>query len=170
MTIELKGGATTEDPRLDRIVAVAWLAGVCEGEGSFGVTNAGSANGAAMRVRMTDEDVVRRCQAVAGVGSVTGPTVYAEPRKPTWQWSVYRRDDLLPLLEAIRPFMGQRRGARIDDLLERLRRGDGRSRPFVHGTAAGYHRHRDHGEEACGPCRLAHAEKCRRQRRRHAVT
>lgn len=43
-------------------------------------------------------------------------------------------------------------GQRIEELPRR------RTRPIVHGTEAGYQRHRRHGETACAACKRANAD------------
>lgn len=104
----------------------AWLAGIIEGEGTI-VWHA--VNSVAINVFMTDEDVLQRCHAVSGVGTLRGPyTATRRPsQKPIWKWSVTRADDVVTFLTAIRPWMGQRRTARIDLALDRLANTRGRA-------------------------------------------
>jgi WhiB family redox-sensing transcriptional regulator len=44
------------------------------------------------------------------------------------------------------------------------RRAASRTSPIEHGTARGYNAHKSRHEEACGPCKIAHAERQRRFR------
>ena len=130
----------------------AWLAGLYEGEGSlFGFSNSRTAG--ALRIGMTDEDVIHRCREVMGVGHVTGPREQRPPRKPIWTWSVYQRSDLLMVVEAILPYLGERRRQRVIEVRQRLVLGDGRRRPVEHGTRRGYDRHYRERTPLCEPCR-----------------
>jgi hypothetical protein len=104
---------------------LAWLAGLLEGEGYFGIgVRKATAKNRQLRdsktpritLTMTDEDVVRRAHALAGVGKVYGPYARGE-WKPQWSWMVANRKDALPLMEKLRPHMGQRRAAKIAEIL-----------------------------------------------------
>lgn len=105
-----------------------WLAGIIEGEGSFSIKGRNRDN-LSVKVKMTDEDIVRRCHAVAGVGNVSGPhttigptgTAFrkdGEPYAQTWAWVVGRQVDASALMMTLYPLMGQRRQARIRELLD----------------------------------------------------
>jgi len=97
--------------------ALAWL---LEGEGSF-MVNKGRNNSRkrwpVVVLKMTDEDIVRGAAKLAGVGRVYGPYCPAPPRKPFWSWQVWVKADSLALMRNVRPYMGQRRGAKIDEIL-----------------------------------------------------
>lgn len=143
----------------------AWLAGLLEGEGHIGVFEKRSTTGRMyptlrLQLNMTDEDVVRRAHTVAGVGGVRGPlTPSQENRKPVWSWTVYRRDDVVQVLGLIRPWMGQRRGDRIDEALAAYERS---GRPsWRHGTRQGYEKHRCH----CDDCRAANTARMQTYRK-----
>lgn len=90
---------------------MAWLAGLLEGEGCFHLERARRPR---MAMQMTDEDVVRRAHEVSGVGTVKGPYFPSAGNKPAWRWLVSRHEDVRWLLTAIRPYMGERRRAKID--------------------------------------------------------
>lgn len=94
-------------------VDTAWLAGLLEGEGTF--TRCGT--NLQVQIIMTDEDVLRRAMKIAGCGNFYERGVRKEGYKPQFQWQVNPRDDVVALLKRVRPFMGERRGARIDELL-----------------------------------------------------
>jgi hypothetical protein len=105
---------TIRDP-----VAIAWLAGIYEGEGTLGVN---SSNGRWVAIiAMCDEDVVRRVQDVAGFGNVH---LFDPPsrRRPGWtlsyRWRSSRVPDLVSLFTELRPHLGIRRGARVDEMLQ----------------------------------------------------
>lgn len=162
--IQLRGGHVTHDPRLGRIPhfdqrdQLVWLAGLCEGEAYFAdhVSDIATSS-CALRLAMTDEDVIRRAHQFARVGNVTGPYIKEGNRKPIWQWAVYDRRDLLPLLKSLRPLMGSRRSKVIDKMISQLENGDGRCKPMRHGTVAGYKRHLRNDEQACADCKRANA-------------
>lgn len=103
-------------------VETAWVAGLLEGEGAFVVSWVERKNRwryPTIRVQMnqTDEDVVRKLGRLAG-GMVRGPYPNSgKGDKPVWRWELGRRDALIALLHDIRPHMGARRTARIDELL-----------------------------------------------------
>lgn len=106
----------------------AWVAGILEGEGSFTLGAEGYRAGGKPRIRqiqvtcgMTDEDVIRRLHRLAGIGNLhLGRR--RDPRranaKQMYVWQASKRLDVLPFLREIRPLMGERRGARIDELLD----------------------------------------------------
>lgn len=110
-------------------VEAAWVAGLMEGEAHFAIiTKRGEWKGKPhsypawqLRVNMTDQDVVERVHAVTGIGRLRGPFKQGGPgrdgHKPVWSWVVNKRADIRFLIERIRPFMGRRRGARIDAML-----------------------------------------------------
>lgn len=96
---------------------VAWLAGLFEGEGCISFTGR---NSVCLVVVMTDEDVVRRCREVTGIGTLLGPYVVSGKRKPQWTWRVGRAEDVEPLLQAMHPWFGVRRRCRAEAALVRL--------------------------------------------------
>jgi hypothetical protein len=85
-----------------------WAAGLFEGEGSM--TNSGGCLD--VRLKMTDEDVVRRFEEVVGYGTVYGPYNYEYgdgiKRKPHWVW-VALSYDALEVLDLLWAWLGQRR-------------------------------------------------------------
>ena len=97
-----------------------WLAGIIEGEGSFMFTQDHYPR---VKVKMTDEDIVRRCHAVAGVGTVSGPHQYGT-RKPSWTWVVQKTSDAAGLMMTLYSLMGERRQAKILETLGLWRRMD----------------------------------------------
>jgi hypothetical protein len=97
---------------------VAWFAGLFEGEGSL--CRSTGRNCWRMSLRMTDEDVVRR------IHSLFGGAVYDDRRdvitngkhKRAWQWQVCKQEEINKIVLSIRPHMGQRRGAKMDEFLK----------------------------------------------------
>lgn len=69
----------------------------------------------------TDLDVVEKLRRITGIGAVSRESRKDKRRdyaKPFWVWGASARMDVVPFLEEIRPHMGVRRGAKIDELLE----------------------------------------------------
>ena len=95
-----------------------WLAGLLEGEGSF-LRHRGGHDGQrcpAIRVQMTDRDVVERIAAMWGV-SVVALGKRFDHHKPVFcvKTSGYRGADWM---RRLRPLMGERRKGQIDAALE----------------------------------------------------
>lgn len=110
----------TDDP------AVAWAAGVFEGEGYIGnQTSYGVYFLTRLKVTMTDEDVVRRFASVVGVGTVRGPRWIkkggvADPRcKPYWYWELTGNERCAEVLTVFLPWLGARRSAKALEVIER---------------------------------------------------
>jgi hypothetical protein len=148
-----------------------WLAGLLEGEGSF--LQRRDRNGhlwLGVTMATTDEDVARRCEAVAG-GKVRGP--YRRGRwKPIWRWSVERHQDVISLMEMLRPLMGERRAAQIDDCLNafrskrEVRNEDKTHCPQGHPYSGGNLYVAPHnGSRQCRECRRRHAATVRSRQR-----
>lgn len=111
--------------------SVAWAAGVLEGEGCFSLHYRTHKSGNvhpsfAIHCEMTDEDVIRRLQDTFDVGTLcvrsnTTGRKDKRPRKISYIWSVQKQEDILTVLLKIREYMGNRRKAKIQlmiDLLE----------------------------------------------------
>ena len=94
---------------------IAWFAGLLEGEGCLSFVKG---SGWRIAVRMTDEDIILRIQAIFG-GSV-----YFEARsklnpkhKDTWQWQLSNRAAIYKVVTAVYPHMGERRKTKMDAFL-----------------------------------------------------
>lgn len=99
----------------------AWLAGVLEGEGSFLVYWAKSRSGGRspyprVQINMTDRDVVARVALLMGGNSVQVHRVGDERLKRAWSTKVTGKR-ALEVMRTVRPWMGDRRGSKIDELL-----------------------------------------------------
>lgn len=105
--------------------SLAWLAGILEGEGCFRITEQGTIT---IVLDMTDEDVVRRAHRVAGVGHLHGPLrIKGGNQKDSWRLIISYSDHTYALCAAILPFMGERRSARMTEMLKHFA---GRARLF----------------------------------------
>lgn len=102
----------------------AWLAGVLEGEGCFDWNNNYNLKKQFPRIRigMTDEDVVRRVAVLCGGGgSVRTRKRVNRDHQTTFEFQLCAKGRLLVVLTAIRPWMGQRRGKLIDEMVSVLK-------------------------------------------------
>lgn len=88
-----------------------WLAGLLEGEGCFTASN-GTAR---MVLQMTDKDVVERAAKIMG-STVLGPYRYTVKKKPVYvtEWGGIKA---LAWMRVLRYYMGERRTAKIDEIL-----------------------------------------------------
>lgn len=100
---------------------ITWLAGILEGEGHFGVDTRREANYPTIGLNMADRDVVERAaQLMREIGDSPSQVTLKKARhdwKPQWRISLYGIAAELVML-AILPYMGERRSARICEVLE----------------------------------------------------
>lgn len=95
----------------------AWLAGLLEGEGSFMVYRRSNRRPALIvKVKMTDKDVVERAAVLMGGNKVTPEKDKRENNSDCWVARSHGQKAAV-VMKAVRPYMGQRRGAKIDELL-----------------------------------------------------
>jgi|SRR6185437_4290006 len=103
---------------------IAWLAGIFEGEGTLDFDK--KCNTVRMTICMTDKDVLDRVCQVAGFGKVipkTSPSRMGPKKKPMYQWRIGNRAECLLLANAIFPWLGERRKARISEAIQRWNNG-----------------------------------------------
>lgn len=97
----------------------AWVAGILEGEGCFDYNGGHKKRYPRIRVEMCDTDVVERLHALIGCGRLSYPT--KRGAKPQWRSTallvINGREHVEPLLRAVRPWLGVRRGEKVDELL-----------------------------------------------------
>lgn len=93
---------------------VAWLAGLIEGEGYFSISKKGHIS---LGVNMCDLDIIERLREVTGEGLIYSRKVYVPNHSPSWSWKVAKHDEVQAIARTIRPWMGARRQARIDQVL-----------------------------------------------------
>ncbi len=101
---------------------LAWLAGLLEGEGCFYLgwrkTRKGEARPVATIVlTMTDKDVVQRAADLMETTIFGGKTRGNQIKAP-WTCSVTRNNETNRISRLLRPYMGERRQAKIDQILE----------------------------------------------------
>jgi hypothetical protein len=96
---------------------VAWAAGLFEGEGYVSTINGGTAP--RLGLGMSDPDVVYRFAKVIGVSEdrvyVRDP--YGRGKKKMYEIVVTRRDDVERILSMLLPYLGERRSARVQEVL-----------------------------------------------------
>lgn len=93
----------------------AWLAGILEGEGSFISTSYCS-----LQVTMTDRDIIARLVAITGVGRVHERRSQKPHHKPSQLWVVARHEQIRQLIEAVLPWLGERRSEAALRLLKKV--------------------------------------------------
>ncbi len=98
-------------PELEDRDDVLWLAGLLEGEGTFDLHRDKYPR---VRVGMTDRDVVGRAATL--IGSRVRLSLKPAPYKATWHAEV-TGEKAVAVMEAVLPFMGSRRSARIAEIL-----------------------------------------------------
>ncbi len=111
--------------------SIAWAAGLLEGEGCFVFHRRHNKNRhccVAIHCEMTDEDTVLKLQSVFNLGSVLlrpniAGRVDRRQRKPTYIWSVQNKAGVKRVCDAVLPYMGKRRSAKIKQLLEYINEG-----------------------------------------------
>lgn len=93
---------------------IAWAAGLIEGEGCF-TKHSGHPY---LLVDMTDKDVILKLQTVFPTGTVRGPYTHkSKPQhKPRWRFDAFGTK-AVPIMKVLRPYMGERRGIKMDELL-----------------------------------------------------
>ena len=96
--------------------SISWLAGILEGEGCFLISGRGRGSGTpVVQLQMTDGDVVERAAALMGA-RVLHRSGRTPAHKDIWRANVYS-DGAIDVMRAILPFMGERRAARISEIL-----------------------------------------------------
>lgn len=100
---------------------VIWLAGLLEGEGSFGVINFGNGSrgygSAAISLNMKDRDVVERAAALMEATSIHE----AKPKKAHWSTTYQFKitgKKAIRIMQLILPYMGKRRSEAIMDCID----------------------------------------------------
>lgn len=105
---------TKREAGMERQEAVAWAAGLLEGEGSF-LTKSGR-HTPVVSCQMTDLDVLERLKSIFG-GAVYSTSTMRAHYKKTWRWQVLG-DQAEKAMIAVRPYMLERRQTAIDKVLK----------------------------------------------------
>lgn len=96
---------------INRTIALAWLAGVLEGVGSFKRDH----GRIVVSVLRPDSDTVERLKGLTGMGEVYGPRL-RHGRKPQWLWTVSTPGETEKLLSLITPWLSPRRQQQLERL------------------------------------------------------
>lgn len=97
---------------------LAWLAGLLEGEGSFGLHRKKDQERAypIISLGMTDRDVVSQAAGLMGKG-LTGPYGGLQGHKPWWNLTIYGAKAVAWMM-TLYVLLGERRQARIREVLK----------------------------------------------------
>ncbi len=94
---------------------IAYLAGLLEGEGCFGLTSYGRSS--QIQVAMTDREPLEAVARITGVGKVRGPYQRTNSKnKPFFSWAISDRVHVKRICDAVYPWMSPRRKQKIDSL------------------------------------------------------
>lgn len=116
--LEVVGESPPEDSLFDENYVLHWLAGLLEGEGSFMKGTPSEPNRIAIKIQMTDKDVLEKVGYQFEVG-VNGP-LRRTTAKEHWKsyYTVVRRGaKASEWMQRLRPLMGVRRQGQIDNAL-----------------------------------------------------
>jgi hypothetical protein len=108
---------------------IAWIAGLLEGEGSFGIDrrsekrykNSKAPPSPFIKIAMVDEDVIARLSVLLDKPYYV-PSRLTVKGKKVFQLHIGEKKKVLWILQRIRPYMGVRRGEKIDECLDLLRK------------------------------------------------
>mgnify|MGYP001565855916 CR=1 FL=1 len=95
-------------------INAAWLAGLLEGEGCFGLASAGPYP--VIQLRMTDRDIVARAVEIVGAGTINVQE-RSNPRHRAIYYVAWTGATARAVMRALLPWMGRRRRARIGEIL-----------------------------------------------------
>lgn len=106
-------------------IELAWVAGLIEGEGTFGAYKTNVKGGTykqfSVAVQMTDLDVLQKLHRITGLGTVIeAKRTKKENHKTCYVWKIGSRPEAKQFMQELLPLMGERRSARITELLEEL--------------------------------------------------
>ena len=107
-------------PGLGTAVAIAWLAGLLEGEGTFENHRQGDLHYPRLALSMCDEGIVRRASELLGSSSVWRE----EPREEGWSptlGTAITGSKASVMMSSLLPHMGQRRSGEIQTALDAYR-------------------------------------------------
>lgn len=98
---------------------IVWLAGLLEGEGCFFWRRLYSWKTScqySIVLNMTDEDIVRSAAQIMGIKNVRRRKKPTVTGKIVWQIGIDGKE-AIAIMKQILPFMGQRRSAKIEEIL-----------------------------------------------------
>ena len=106
---------------------VAWIAGLLEGEGYFGIDNRSKDRyeisktppSPFIKVSMVDEDIIQRLSRLLDK-SYFSPSRKTVTGKQVYTLHIGEKEKVLSILQQILPYMGVRRGERITECISHL--------------------------------------------------
>lgn len=133
---------------------IAWLAGLLEGEGCFFTIK----NGYSPRVAigMTDKDIIQRSAAMVGAKCYLAKRKNKPQHHKEQHWWMLSGHTAAAVMMTIYAFMGQRRRAKIKDVLARWKMRPLKQKPRGTGIVTNC-KHVDRGHYAHGLCRPCYA-------------
>lgn len=119
----------TTQKQLTQVEAIAWAAGILEGEGCFSIcqrkTNTHNHKTVAIHCEMSDEWTVRRLSEVFGIGTVNARLSKNRKdgcnRKDTWIWSVQNHIGVEHVINLIFNYLSPRRADKACELLDYIK-------------------------------------------------
>jgi hypothetical protein len=96
---------------------IAWAAGLFEGEGCFSLHDGRRCRA---QLAMTDRDIVERFHAVMGFGTIRDKASTNPRHRHQWMWAANSRAEFERTVTLFRPWLGERRLARAQEILEHL--------------------------------------------------
>jgi hypothetical protein len=105
---------------------IAWIAGLLEGEGYFGIDNRQRNHKVSktppapfIKISMVDEDIIRRLSKLLDK-SYFSPSRKTVKGKQVYTLHIGEKEKVLFILEKILPYMGERRSERIKECISHL--------------------------------------------------
>lgn len=120
------------DERVDQVAAdleeaLAWAAGLFDGEGSVYLARHRSHVGyVRLEAAITQSDaegmpaVLTRFRNVTGLGFAKGPYPASEGHDPVYRWKLYRRVQIERMIDLLRPWLGSVKLAQADHAISRV--------------------------------------------------
>ncbi len=97
---------------------IPWAVGLFEGEGTLSCKAQGKrGSGAQLRLGMTDRDVVEKFRDVLGCGGIYVGKPGSKSIKPVYCWYLYEASNVVKVIEAFLPWLGERRTAKALEVL-----------------------------------------------------
>jgi hypothetical protein len=97
--------------------SIEWAAGLFEGEGC--ITTSSNGNSKSLQLEMTDLDVVQDFAQIVGAGNICYKKRLDKPKwKPTYRWTIQRREMVYKILSLLLPYFGLRRAYKALNCLD----------------------------------------------------
>jgi hypothetical protein len=97
--------------------AIAWAAGLFEGEGCISHT---TKNLPRLYIGMTDKDVIERFVKIVDFGKITTRIRKNPEHKPQWIWQIQKASEVNRILMMFLPYLGERRAYKALNALDTI--------------------------------------------------